>query len=324
MNCARLFPYDCTFVLEDRNVQHVRFSRATIVAAGLSMAALVGATVVSGQEKLDEVSISAVVLDRNGLPVRNLHATDFSVLEDGKPVELSGFEATTAADASAEGRSIVLLLGGQGSDPEITLRYKQVADLFFKRETDRDRVAVVRMSGSDEIVGSPADMRMRVAEFRAPFGEPLNAKTRYSILDRLASIAGQFSDDDQRRKAIVCIGSSFLFDTPEPRRRQYDLIWPHWVKALNALARVNGSVYVIDPKGLDGRTTLVPDGLVAQTGGATVDNSNDFSRAVQRVWTETGNYYLLTYAASESNRELHSIQVKASHPEWRVRARRTR
>jgi hypothetical protein len=109
-----------------------------------------------------------------------------------------------------------------------------------------------------------------------------------------------------------------------PPRREYELLWPHWVKALNVLARANASVYVIDPKGLDGRTTLSPDGLVAQTGGVQIENSNDFPTAVDRVWRETGNYYTLEYMPEERQRELHAIEVKALNPAWRVRARRSR
>lgn len=81
---------------------------------------------------------------------------------------------------------------------------------------------------------------------------------------------------------------------------------------------------MIDPKGLDGRTTLNPDGLVAQTGGLMIENSNDFNAAVDRVWRETGNYYTLGYAPEEGQRELHAIDVKPVNPTWRVRVRRSR
>ncbi|HEX7792858.1 MAG TPA: hypothetical protein VF456_00840 [Vicinamibacterales bacterium] len=276
------------------------------------------------QQAFDSISISAVVLDRSGFPVRNVKATDLTLREDGKPVSLTTFNAINAADAASEGRMIVLLLGGQGGDPEITLRYKHVAELFLAHGTDRDTVAVVRMQGSDEVAGNRSDMRMRLAEFRANYGEPFNEKTFETVLERMVSIADQFKEDDQRRKAIVCIGASYAFNVSEPRRRQYELLWPHWVKALNALARANASVYVIDPKGLDGRTTLNPDGLVAQTGGLMIENSNDFNAAVDRVWRETGNYYTLGYAPEEGQRELHAIDVKPVNPTWRVRVRRSR
>ena len=142
------------------------------------------------QQALDAIAVSALVLDRNGLPVRNVQATDLMVREDGRPVSLTSFNVTRTVDDAAEGRAMV--------------------------------------------------------------------------------------------------------------------------------------VYVIDPKGLDGRTTLSPDGLVAQTGGVQIENSNDFRTAVDRIWRETGNYYTLEYMPEERQRELHAIEVKALNPAWRVRARRSR
>jgi VWFA-related protein len=273
----------------------------------------------------ETVSVSAVVLDKAGLPMRNLRASDFTLREDGKPVTVISFTATNAAETSSAGRSMVLVLGGQGGDPELTLRYQKIAQKFFARAKDRDTVSVVRMKDDhDEVGGSRSDMQMRLAEFRAPYGEPFNAKTGETILRRIARISDDLPDTNPGRKAIVCIGPSYVFDIREPQQREYELEWPYWVKALNATARANVSIYVIDPKGLDYRTTLNPDGLVNQTGGALVENSNDFEDAVERVWQETGAYYTLEYVSAGTRRELHSIEVKTSAQNSKVRARRSR
>lgn len=56
------------------------------------------------QQAFDSISISAVVLDRSGFPVRNVKATDLTLREDGKPVSLTTFNATNAADAASASR----------------------------------------------------------------------------------------------------------------------------------------------------------------------------------------------------------------------------
>src|SRR5262245_22197186 len=79
----------------------------------------------------ETIAVSAVVLDKNGSPIRNLRAADFTLREDGKPVSVTSFSATNAAETSAAGRSLVLILGGQAGNPQLTLRYQLVARKFF-------------------------------------------------------------------------------------------------------------------------------------------------------------------------------------------------
>ncbi len=295
------------------------FLSACIVAGSVT------AVVVAADAQVgDLVRISAVVVDREGRPARNLQATDFTVREDGKNVAVTAFKMTNAAETAVSGRSIVLLLGGQGGDPELTKRYQQISQAFFDRATSADTISVVRMKDDhDEVAGSRQDQLMRLAEFRAPYGEPLNPKTQHSIMDRIARISKDLPDDPSR-KAIVCIGPAFVFDVIEPPQREYELEWPHWVKALTASARANASVYAIDPKPLNGRIRINPDGLIVQTGGTVVESSNDFAAMVDQIWNETGSYYTFEYTPAGGKRELHSIEVKASRPDVRVRARRSR
>ena len=52
------------------------------------------------QQALDAIAVSALVLDRNGLPVRNVQATDLMVREDGRPGHRTRSTATSRRDAS--------------------------------------------------------------------------------------------------------------------------------------------------------------------------------------------------------------------------------
>ena len=53
-------------------------------------------------------------------------------------------------------------------------------------------------------------------------------------------------------------------------------------------------------------------------------NTTDLNRPIDIVRRETGNYYLLGYWPSASDKPLHSIEVKVNKRGLRVRARRVR
>ena len=270
------------------------------------------------------VELSVAVTDRDGRAVRGLTATDFSVRENGRAVQL---DRVTASDTMG-GRSIVLLLtGAAGSGDELTAYAQRIAREFIDRAGANDKVSVVRYAHrNDEIAGTRSDMLMRIAEYRAPFGEPFNAKTWETVLRTVTRISKQIESENRPgRSAIVWIGAPHMFDVVEPRQRSYELLWPYWVEALNATARADASLYLIDPRGLTGSVRINPDGLIAQTGGEAFDNSNEFKNAIDRVWEATGNYYRLEYDPNGSRpNELQTIQVKVDKPGIQVRARKSR
>ena len=207
----------------------------------------------------------------------------------------------------------------------MTTRAQKIARGFVEAAGANDQVSVVRVARSqDEIAGDRQDMLMRIAEYRAPMGEPFNAKTSHEVLDLVAKVSRDLMDAEAPRRAIVFVGSPWFYDIVDPIDREHSLVWPHWVSALTTAARANVSVYVIDPNGLGGRIRINPDGLVAQTGGDVFYNINDFNRAMDRVWRDTSSYYALEYVPDISKREIQEVSVKTTRPGLTVRARRSR
>ena len=309
--------------MESRRVHH-RTRQAMAVAAIMAVAGTL--LLARPQESQNEpVELSAVVLDDRDMPVRGLVEADFQVKENGRPVMVTGFNSV-ATDASAtRGRSIVLILGAAGTDPALTTRVQRIANAVMKRAGTGDQVSVVRYSKpKEEIAGDRQEMSMRIAEYRAITGAPLNAKTSQDVLDLVARISSDLARTEPRRHAIVAIGSPGVFDVIEPPQKSYELNWPYWVKALTAAGRANASLYLIDPLGLTGRVRINPDGLIAQTGGTIFDNLNEFEKAIDRIWAETGSYYRLEYLPAGDKREVQTIDVKVSRPGVKVRARRSR
>ena len=60
------------------------------------------------------------------------------------------------------------------------------------------------------------------------------------------------------------------------------------------------------------------------SGGLAFANTNDYATAINQVWEESGNYYLLGYEPARRDNRRHSIEVRIKKPDLNVRARRTR
>jgi VWFA-related protein len=136
-----------------------RTSRATFAAAALLAAALRAAAAQapsvppdspsspSFPAQVSAITVDAVVLDRSGAPIRGLTRDDFTVLEDGRPQTIIGFEARESAGAplSADaperlvraptrgtnvgapesGRNLVILIDDLGLTPPTTSQLRE-------------------------------------------------------------------------------------------------------------------------------------------------------------------------------------------------------
>jgi len=64
--------------------------------------------------------------------------------------------------------------------------------------------------------------------------------------------------------------------------------------------------------------------LASLTGGFTINNNNDLAGALQRVFAETRNYYLLGYKSSNPKRDgrFRTIKLQVKREGLKVRARK--
>ena len=99
------------------------------------------------------VEVSAVVT-RDGRPVTDLRAVDFTVLDNGKPQPLVAFEfvdLTAKADAPEQRRDFVLVLDDLGIEPKHTVPARDVGAALVAGLGQYDRLAVVN-TGPHELV----------------------------------------------------------------------------------------------------------------------------------------------------------------------------
>lgn len=153
-----------------------------------------------------------------------------------------------------------------------------------------------------------------------PKGNDLRDKTPtiYEGLQVLADAAGQVTG----RKNLLLFTAGFgrvddrgLY-TPEPR------YYPPTMQALNDN---NVAVYPIDlwPAGTVHELANGMNKLALDTGGKYYFNFTSFGTPLRQVSDENNGYYLLSYSASHpaDKSGFQKVEVKATNPEFRVRAR---
>src|SRR5215467_4589872 len=300
-----------------------RFRSCVIVAA---FVAGVTGVVTRGQPQTATylVEVDAVVTDDAGKPVVGLKQEDFQIKDDGKHVDLKTFEEVRETDERAVARSIVLLLDDSGFGAGNTLPVQQIARMFISRMAPPDEFSVIRLSNRrDEAFGDRLEALLRIQEYRSDALPFFGRETRENALQAFAKVARTLEPIEHRRKALVCIGIPEVCSISEPSGR-FEVLWKFWVDTVGAMGRSNASLYSLEPSGVPRRNAITSDTIADVTGGEVFLNTTDLNRPIDAVRRETGNYYLLSYWPSASDKPLHSIEVKVNKRGVRVRARRVR
>jgi len=274
----------------------------------------------------DLVVVPAVVVDKKGAIVPGMKAEDFQVFEDGRPVEIATF---VAAEAAVEGRFIVVVLDNLTTRAEIGFRVRDIAMKFVNRMGPSDVMSVIPLNrGRATTTGDKAALKAAIDRFTPAFGDSVRTQGQDASqgLRAISDLTAQVSRAPHPRKVMVFIGAASMFSPNEPSAfadRGPDLS-PDWAEAIRSTARDNVSVYTIDPEGQTGQVDDYSQSFAVETGGQAWANTNNFEAAVDRIWRESRNYYLLGYVQPINDRRIHRIEVKVSKPGVTVRARRAR
>lgn len=276
----------------------------------------------------DLVVVPVVVVDDRGHLVNNLDTKDFEVFEDGQAVSVSAFsKAGRSGKADEDGRYVVLLLDDLRTPPVLASRIKALARGFADRMEPRDIVTVLRLNGDRSVTGrDPAVVRKAIDAYR-PFGATLRAREWDAdyLLETIRDLAAQLVPVTHPRKVLVYIGNATQFARDPGENRPF-AAEPLWRAATAALVRARLTLYALDPAGLGPSTAKydAADTFADESGGASFVNTNEFDAAVDRVWRESGEYYLLGYAPPTTDPSRHDIDVRVSLPGARIRARKAR
>ena len=272
------------------------------------------------------LQIDVVASDDDGKPMTDLKRGDIEVWIGGLRVPIQDIAVVTPEGQERPGRLIVLLLDDMTLDPTMVARARDIAKRFVSRMLPGDRMAVAMLDGrSTELTSDPAILNRQIESWRQSLGVMPLDRIGEHVIAKVDAIARGIVEAPGARKTIVGIGSSWLLDTPVPPAQIGMNLREEWFAMLRALAIADATYYVIDPHGVGGSRQTGQNGLAFETGGYAFHNTNDFTRAVDRILHEAGHYYRLTVQDPPVGQKaaLRDVDVKVLRDDIEVRARRS-
>jgi hypothetical protein len=97
-------------------------------------------------------------------------------------------------------------------------------------------------------------------------------------------------------------------------------MYPNWVDAVTATARANVVMYAAIP----GRVSITGGGLVQRSGGEVFAGLTNFVPAVEAVFRDLSQYYLVRYTPPASKKDMRSVTVRLNRRGVDVHARNKR
>jgi VWFA-related protein len=290
---------------------------------------------------VDLVDVEVSVLDRYRLPVRDLKAEDFTVLEEGQarpiaaftPVDLPAREHPSAKwmddivedvqanDFAREGRLIVILMD-QSIDPADGYEARRIAEAAIGQMRPGDLAAIAWT-----VYGVPqnftSDRRrlidaVRQPSLNLPSGDTAQSAACYCGacgLQLMADVAEAVQDVRQRRKVLLFVGHRL----PQGMGGCGSVVSDAQKRVLRAADVGNLTIHVIDPKGVMTLATTAS----ASTASAPQETAASNLRRVANLTTytaHTGGRFVTQNMASdvlpEVFRESGSYYVLGFQPSY--------
>jgi VWFA-related protein len=263
---------------------------------------------------VDVVSVTAVVFDKSGKPVRGLGPKDVQLFENGVRQDVSYFREASSQGEGAERvpLSVVLVLDTSGSmAPNLHFLQEAVLNFVYKLE-EVDTALVVSFNesvkGSAEFTGDTDRLERFVEGLQAWGGTSLYDAIHYSL--------GRIKDQPGRKALIVFSDGADTTSTMEDR------------EVVDYARATEATVYCIGFRG-SGMMASSPRGflrkIASETGGQffAPDKVGELIKVFNEISEELKNHYLLAYtpklAADGTWRE---IALKVDRPDAEVRVRK--
>ena len=261
---------------------------------------------------VDVVSVTAVVFDKAGHPVRGLTPKDVQLFENGVKQEVSYFrEASSAGDPSERvPLSVVLVLDNSGSmRPSMSFLQEAVLNFVYKLE-DVDTALLVSFNdsvkGSAEFSGDTDRLERFVEGMQAWGGTSLNDAIHYSL--------GRIKDQPGRKALVVFTDGA----DNTSQLTEKDVV--DYARAIEA------TVYTIGFRNQGfGFSTGFLKKIAAETGGQffSPDKVGDLIKVFNEISNELKNHYLLAYTPTkEADGSWREIVLKVDRPNTDVRVRK--
>jgi Ca-activated chloride channel family protein len=259
------------------------------------------------------VVLNITVTDKAGQFVPGLHLSDFTILEDGKPVSMqlvssfSLFESPFAA---------VVLLDTSGSMETRLSLARSAAIRFLDRLRPEDVAAVYRFDSKVEQVQD-----FSFEKDLAPFAYGIRAQGLTTLNDAIVEGARVLSQRPEKRKAIIVLSDGM--DTHSKASAD---------KAIESAMSIGASIFTVDMSAVEGaafrniQSAGVLKGFAEKSGGRFVATPGGpaLRDAFASIADELGHQYTLAYRPLNQNRDgkWRKLEVKLSRDDLLVRTRK--
>jgi VWFA-related protein len=307
---------------------------------------------------VDIVLLDVTVLDRSRQPIRGLKATDFAILEEGRPQPIVSFDELSVPEPDGslaswmrdvapdvrtntgdDRRIVLLVLDDATISFTRTQQVRKIGRAIIDRLGPADLTAIVYTGAqkrSQEFTSDHASLRAAVDQF-VDTSMPLKLRSIYSQ-GTVRRAVEYLADIPHRRKALIFVSSVALdlgattgptalgggTEKAAIARQASNEMQDMFYKA----QRANVSVYPINPAGLEVSFEPGPDiatetlqTIANNTGGFAVVNTNSFDAQIRQIFRETGDYYLLGFQSAYTDGKFRRIDVRTNVPGATVRTR---
>ena len=291
----------------------------------LALPLLIASLAATAPQRADTLELEVVALDGRAQPVRDVAPRELEVwINDFQiPIKTVSF---VSPQTGGGGTTIVLVLDDMSVHPASVPRIREAAQAFVERLQPGDRMAVVSLNGDAMKATDERAALLKAIDRHHARSLPIRFDhAAQQVFRTVTALSRQIAEAPGGRKAIVMIGSGWLFDRPVPPPTASIDLRPDWVDAMRATANAHASVYVIDPGGVGtAPVTGGSSGFARETGGFAFMNTNDLDGVADRVLSELRTYYVLTVENPPVGKkaDLREVDVKVQRRGVTVRARR--
>jgi VWFA-related protein len=327
---------------------------ASICAAQSQSVPAPAAPLAPGEKTL---SIDVLATDRAGMNLTGLGAGDFTLLDNGAPAKVLGFEAHEARGAAADQVHVVIVFDTINTTVITVAREREQLTEFLKQDAGK---LAHPMS-----IGFLSDAGVKLQPGSTTDGNAVLATLdkSESELRTIGNSAGFWGATERLTKSLQQLSQIADFEATQPGRKMLLFISPGWPMLTNAgitedekqrqqvfkmiaqltdeLAAAHVTLYTLDPFSL-GRTNpfyyqayLKPVKKINQaefpylslqvlsehSGGTVQVTGNDIKDEINAALRDAASWYTLTFAMAPPGEqtEFHALQVKVDKPDAKVR-----
>lgn len=298
------------------------------------------------------ISIDVVASDKHNNPIPGLQEQDFTVLDDGKPVKPTRFQAIDATKPNAPVH-VILLVDMINTGFNVVATEREDVGQFLQQNgghLDYDtQLAVMTESGLKVLNASGRDGLALLDEFKQVRTD-LRLEGRdsgfWGASDRMGESLqelGQLTDYEAKqpgRKIVLVISPGwalFMYSGMEEDMKQRQQVFSSVVHFTNLLREAQMTLYTLDPFDLGRRDPFLYEGyrkgltkvdnaeypylslqvLAEHSGGRVLVSARDIKGEINEALRDVASYYELSFDAPSTHdkpNEYHALQVKIDKP----------